>query len=83
MIPPFMWSPQSLTAWDTELTAQEVKECEQHAAVVMVYRHNLPVYSPCWSDEWPLGYMCAIRDLGRLSRKQWVLLCSAFQMEEV
>ena len=79
------FTPQSLVAWEPEQrTLLEMKTCELVAAVVMKYRetHNF-LHSPCWMDEWALGYFCALRDNGILNGWQWHLLCSAFQPEEL
>lgn len=64
------------------LTLGQIKLCEEYAERIMDYRSKLPTYSSCWSDEWPVGYFCAMRDFGIISRGQWAVLCAAFQQEE-
>lgn len=60
------------------LTLKEAKECEHISIGIMAYRHKLPTSSPCWMDEWALGYICALRDFGMLNKEQWLFLCSVF-----
>jgi hypothetical protein len=64
------------------MTLKEAQVCEQIAAVVCTYReHHNFIHSPCWLDEWALGYFCAFRDLALINQEQWQLLCLAFQPE--
>ncbi len=62
---------------------EEARQCELIAAVVMTYRdkHDF-IHSPCWMDEWALGYFCALRDTSIINAAQWSFLCQAFQPDE-
>ena len=66
------------------MTLTEAKACEMIAAVVMnMYRDKADfLHSPCWMDEWALGYFCALRDAVIINVEQWAFLCSAFQPED-
>lgn len=64
------------------MTLQEVNECDRISAAIEVYRATTDfLHSPCWMDEWALGYICALRDLGVINAEQWNFLCGAFQPE--
>ena len=67
------------------MTLTEVQACEMIAGVVMnMYRARAHfLYSPCWMDEWALGYFCALRDAAIINVEQWAFLCSAFQPEDL
>lgn len=62
------------------MTLDQMQQCEQVAAVIISYRatHNF-LTSPCWMDEWALGYLCALRDTGIINIIQWGFLCGVFQ----
>jgi len=66
------------------MTLNEIQTCDTIASTVMMYRqgHDF-VRSPCWMDEWALGYFCALRDLGILNNEQWEFLCNAFQPTDI
>ena len=66
------------------MTLSEMKRCELFAEIVMRYRDKGNfIMSPCWMDEWALGYFCALRDGGLLTNEQWQFLCAAFQPEDL
>ena len=62
------------------MTMAEIQQCDFFAMVVMWYREKSSfIASPCWMDEWCMGYFCSLRDAGIINAKQWHWLCSAFQ----
>lgn len=62
------------------MTIKQVQECDFISAVVENYRatHDF-LTSPCWMDEWTMGYFCALRDIGTINQEQWEFLNLAFQ----
>jgi len=78
-------SPQSRKDWNPlPFTLDQMKQIELTAGVVMAYREKLDfLTSPCWLDEWALGYFCALRDAAILNNLQWAYLCSIFQPEDL
>ena len=82
---PWNLSSQSLKHWSPiPFTLTEMKQLELTANVVMAYRAKSDfLTSPCWMDEWALGYFCALRDAGIINNLQWAYLCSAFQPENL
>lgn len=62
------------------MTIKEVRDCDFISSVVENYRktHDF-LTSPCWMDEWTMGYFCALRDTGIINHEQWEFLNIAFQ----
>ena len=66
------------------MTLAEAGQCEYIAGVIMSYRDHLDfLTAPCWMDEWVMGYVCALRDIGIINAEQWAFLCDAFQPEDL
>lgn len=64
------------------MTLQQIQQCEYVANVVCWYRdHHSFINSACWMDEWVLGYVCALRDVGIVNAEQATFLFDAFQPE--
>ena len=62
------------------MTLIQVRQCDLVSAVIEKYRdtHDF-IHSACQMDEWALGYICALRDIGVLNGEQSEFLFRAFQ----
>lgn len=66
------------------MTLDEMLKCAFFAEMVMWYRSKSNfLHSPCWMDEWALGYFCSLRDAAIINHNQWAFLCDAFQPKEI